>query len=80
MNWSTVRRGLVVVGFAGAAVTGGLAVPALATATSVSVVSSNVRLAHLDNPGDPNTGQGGLGNPGTPGSDPGNPGTPGTSG
>ncbi|MBU3065410.1 hypothetical protein KO481_28265 [Nocardia sp. NEAU-G5] len=73
MNWSTVRRGLFAAGFAGMAVTGVLAVPALATAQAISLVP----IVHADNAGDPNTGQSGPGNPGTPGSDPGNPGTPG---
>ncbi|MFI5783983.1 hypothetical protein [Nocardia sp. NPDC051570] len=80
MNLFTVRRGIAVVGIAGAAAAVALTVPALVTAQPVSPMSSVARAGHpgivlADGPGDPNTGTKGPGDPSAgQGGGPGNPG------
>ncbi|WP_405166752.1 hypothetical protein OG203_17615 [Nocardia sp. NBC_01499] len=86
MSLFTVRRGIAVVGIAGAAAAVALTVPALVTAQSVSPISSVTLTGHpgtvlADGPGDPNTGTRGPGDPSAgQGGGPSNPGAGGGAG
>ncbi|MEU7141541.1 hypothetical protein ABZ942_18945 [Nocardia sp. NPDC046473] len=86
MSLFTVRRGIAVVGIAGAAAAVALTVPALVTGQAVAPISSVAPAGHpgtvlADGPGDPDMGQQGPGNPSAgQGGGPSNPGAGGGAG